>query len=109
PPGMFTMGQLIDACVDAANQIAKPTPPPRAVWVDATFLEQQKVAPWSDMPVWLPARDEMAAASQTSANKALEAGLKIRPIGPTVRDTLRWHLERPEAERAKPRAGIAPD
>src|SRR5689334_21102242 len=30
----------------------------RFTWVDAAFLEKEKVEPWSDMPVWVPAHGE---------------------------------------------------
>ena len=31
-------------------------------WVNADFLDSQKVSPWSDMPVWIPPRGEDAGA-----------------------------------------------
>src|SRR3981081_3977077 len=35
-------------------------------WVNADFLEAQKVAPWSDMPVWIQPRGEEAGGNQVS-------------------------------------------
>jgi 2'-hydroxyisoflavone reductase len=46
---------------------------------------------------------------ETSVAKATKAGLTIRPIQTTVNDTLTWHLQRPEAERAKLAAGLNPE
>ena len=105
----FKFGQLTDACIAAANLQAKPADAPRATWITAEFLEEQKVEPWSEMPVWLPAKGEEAAFAGTSNTAALARGLKISPLKKTVDDTLAWHLARPVEERDKLKAGIAPD
>ena len=109
PPGLFTIGGIVNESIRAAKSLAKPIPPPRAVWVTAEFLEKQKVEGWSDMPVWLAAKGDDAAFAQTSAARALKQGLKITPLRKTVQDTLAWHLQRPEAARARLKAGIAPE
>jgi len=106
PPQMFQMGDLVNASINAAVELAHPDPAPTAVWVPADFLEKQKVAPWSDMPVWIPEKGEDAAAAQTSAARAIKAGLTIRPIHTTVSDTLAWHLKRPDTERETLKAGM---
>jgi 2'-hydroxyisoflavone reductase len=107
PPGQFTIGDVVDASVTAARKIVDPQPPPQPVWLPADFLAAQKVAPWSDMPVWAPAVGEEAGFALVSAARALEAGLRIRPMTETVTDTLRWHLQRPAAEREKLKAGLS--
>jgi 2'-hydroxyisoflavone reductase len=109
PPGMFAMGDLIQASNTAANATVKPVPAPRAVWVPTDFLEKQQVQPWSDMPVWIPEKGEYGAFAEANVARALHAGLTLRPIQPTVNDTLAWHLQRPEAERAKLGAGLSPE
>ncbi len=100
PPGTFTMGRLLGECKRATDNAAQLT------WVPAEFLAEQKVAPWSDMPVWIPPTGDDAAASMTSVTRALQQGLRIRPLFDTVRDTLAWHLTRPEERRSKLRAGL---
>ena len=50
----FKFGELTDACIAAAKKQAKPADAPRATYLPAGFLEEQKVEPWSEMPVWLP-------------------------------------------------------
>jgi 2'-hydroxyisoflavone reductase len=106
PPGMFTMGDVVNESIRAARVLAKPSQPPRAVWANAAFLEKQRVEGWSDMPVWLDARGGESAFAETSAARALKEGLEITPMRKTVADTLEWHLQRPEAERTKLKAGI---
>jgi 2'-hydroxyisoflavone reductase len=79
------------------------------VWIPAAFLEEQKVEPWSEMPVWLPAKGDEAAFAGTSNAAAAAKGLRITPLRKTVDDTMAWHLARPAAEREKLKAGIAPE
>jgi len=105
----FKFGELVDASIAAAQQQAKPANAPRATWLPADFLEAQQVAPWSEMPVWLPPKGEEAAFASTSNSAALAKGLKISPLRKTVDDTLAWHLARPAEERDKLKSGIAPD
>ena len=106
-PGRFTMGELVEGSVAAANAIVGPADRPQPVWLPADFLAAQKVLPWSDMPVWVPSEGETAGFAATSMQRAAVAGLRIRPLGDTVRDTLRWHLARPAAERSTLKAGLA--
>lgn len=108
-PNGFRFGELTDACITSANRLAKPTDKPRAVFVPAGFLEEHQVAPWSEMPAWLPAKGEEAAFAGTSNRAALAKGLKITPLKKTVHDTLAWHLKRPSEEQQNLKAGIAPD
>jgi len=102
----FKFGELTDACVAAAKKQAKPAVAPSAVYLPTEFLEEQKVEPWSEMPVWLPAKGDEAAFAGTSNKAALAKGLKITPLRKTVNDTLAWHLARPAEEREKLKAGI---
>jgi 2'-hydroxyisoflavone reductase len=101
PPGMFTMGGLLGDCKRAAGGGVQLT------WVPAEFLATQKVEPWSDMPVWIPPTGDEAAGALTSVARALQQGMKIRPLFDTVRDTLAWHQSRPEDRRSKLRAGLS--
>jgi len=47
--------------------------------------------------------------AKTPIKRALAAGLEVRPLRATVRDTLAWHLTRPAAETAKLKAGLTPE
>jgi 2'-hydroxyisoflavone reductase len=107
PPGRFTMGELIASSIGAAERLAKPSPPPSAVWVSLEFLEHEKAG--DDFPIWLPPTGDTAAFADVSASRALHAGLRITPIGKTVRDTLAWYLGRPRSERDPLQAGPTPE
>jgi nucleoside-diphosphate-sugar epimerase len=109
-PGQFTIGQVIDESIAAANALARPDSAPRATWIPLEFLEQQVgSALMSDFPIWLPARGELAGFAEVDIIRALNAGLKVRSLDVTVRDTLQWHLARPAAQREHPKAGIVAD
>jgi 2'-hydroxyisoflavone reductase len=60
-------------------------------WIDEAFLEKTKVAPWKDMPVWLPEGDPEAAGSMdVPIARAVATGLSFRPLAETVADTLAY-------------------
>jgi len=85
PSPALNFGQLLNACREVAKSDAE------IVWVDEPFLLQQGVIPWSELPLWLP--EPNAAYQQGDVSKALAAGLRLRPIAETLRDTLEWAYE----------------
>lgn len=91
PDVQLTMKQLIDACNQVTGNKATPT------WVDAAFLTAHEVRPWSDMPGWLPASPDTAGFGRRSNRRAVNAGLTLRPVVETARDTLAW-IASPELE-----------
>lgn len=82
----FTMQSVLEECRAASNSDATFT------WVSESFLLQENVASWSEMPLWLPeeAAPHLAGFMFVSPNKAIQAGLRFRPLSETVRDTLEW-------------------
>jgi 2'-hydroxyisoflavone reductase len=68
------------------------------IWVPASFLAEQKVRAWSNMPVWVPDGPDNAAFSRRSIAKAMAAGLTFRTLAVTAKETLDWNKTRPEAE-----------
>ncbi|HEV2842894.1 MAG TPA: NAD-dependent epimerase/dehydratase family protein [Chthoniobacterales bacterium] len=78
-------------------------------WVKADFLEAQKVAPWSDIPVWVPPRGEEGGMGRISIQRALAKGLTFRPLPETARDTLAWFKSQPAERQAKLKAGLSPE
>jgi 2'-hydroxyisoflavone reductase len=62
-------------------------------YLEGKFLLEQGVNPWmgpDSLPLWVGNDPDEAGFLQINVNKALEAGLKIRPLEQTVRDTLEW-------------------
>jgi 2'-hydroxyisoflavone reductase len=77
-------------------------------WVDADFLAAQKVAPWTDMPVWVPSKGDEAGFESININRALAKGLTFRPVPDTAKATLEWFKKQTPERQAKLRAGITP-
>lgn len=77
-------------------------------FVAADFLAEQKVRPWSDMPVWIPPVGETAGFMKRSIDRALKAGLTFRPLADTVRDTLEFYNQQTPERQAQLRAGMDP-
>jgi 2'-hydroxyisoflavone reductase len=101
--GSITMGRLLDTCKRVSKSDATFT------WVDADFLEKEKVSAWADMPAWIPAKGDDAAFGRVSSGKAKTAGLKYRPLDETVRDTLAWFKTEPAEHQAKLKSGMTPE
>ncbi len=100
PAKPLGIGGLLDVCKSVSGSDAK------FVWVPATFLEEQKVEAWSDMPVWLPPVGENAGANSTSFAKALAKGLAFRPLPVTIKDTLAWWRTLPKERQEKMKSGL---
>lgn len=80
----MTTGKMLDTCKKVTGSDATFT------WVDGEFLGANGVAPWVQMPVWIPPAEGSAGFHTRSLEKATKAGLKTRPLDETVRDTLAW-------------------
>jgi len=88
PAERLSMGALLAACVEVSGSDAALT------WVAEPFLLEAEVQPWSELPVWVPAEQAEGFATFSSA-KAIDAGLRFRPLEATIRDTLGWLATRP--------------
>ncbi|NYG54006.1 NAD-dependent epimerase/dehydratase family protein [Nocardioides perillae] len=72
---------------------------PRLTWVGQEVLEAEEVQPWSgprSLPLWLPL-PEHAGMLDHDVSASLEAGLAVRPLAETARDTLTWLRTTPDA------------
>jgi 2'-hydroxyisoflavone reductase len=102
PATPLPMKALLQACKEVSGSDATFT------WADAGFLEQQRVRPWLDMPVWIPGGGEMAGMTAVSNERAVARGLTFRPVRDTARDTLAWFQGLPADKQAElqKRAGL---
>jgi 2'-hydroxyisoflavone reductase len=92
-----TMGEVLATCRVAAESDASFT------WVDEPFLLENKVEPWTELPLWVPRAS--VAFFESSDDRARSAGLTFRPLEQTVRDVLAWDRTRPPGPRKN---GLAP-
>jgi 2'-hydroxyisoflavone reductase len=72
------------------------------VRVEEAVLEKAGVAPWTELPLWIPtSKKEFAGMMRLDRSRAAEAGLKCRSINDTIADTLKWDQTRdPSMPRA---------
>jgi len=99
PKETLGVGGMLDGIKKATKSNAQFT------WVNADFLAEQKVRPWSDMPVWVPHREDSGFTS-VSIKKALDKGLTYRSLGDTTEATLAWFKQQPADRQAKLHAGL---
>ena len=93
---------LLNRVLDAARSAARPDPDARAVWVPWPFLEAEGLAPWTDLPAWVPA--PMLGMITADGSKAAADGLVHRPVEEVVAELAAWDRERP---RESLRAGLS--
>lgn len=104
PAEELTMGELLETCKRVSGSDAAFT------WADAKFLEEQEIAAWSDMPVWVPLDGDDAGHPFINVKKAVGDGLTFRPISETVRGTLDWWATVSQERKDKPmRSGLTPE
>jgi 2'-hydroxyisoflavone reductase len=71
-------------------------------WIPEVELLAQRVGPWMDLPLWIDGRDQ-----RLGIDRALAAGLRLRPGVETARATYEWdRLRPPDAPR---KAGLTPE
>ena len=84
PSGRF--GELLTECANAIGAHCTFT------WGDRAFLERHNVRRWTgprSLPLWLPL-PEFAGFATRDTTPAREAGLTVRALATTARDTLAW-------------------
>lgn len=86
-PKTLTMEHLLKECKSVIGSDAHFT------WISEEFLLQEHVTAWSELPLWLPeeAAPHLRGFMFISPVKAIAAGLNLRPLSETIRDTLTWY------------------
>ena len=82
----FTRGQFLAQCAAGVGAACTFT------WGDRAFLESHDIRRWSgprSLPLWLPLPD-FAGFATRDTSAARDAGLTVRPLAETARDTLVW-------------------
>src|SRR5215210_8209347 len=95
----LTMGRLLQECEVVGGAGAE------LVWVSESFLEENGVQPFTELPLWVPR--EHAAMLAVDCSQAIEAGLTFRPLAETIEDVLDWDRARPAGR--EPAAGLLPE
>jgi nucleoside-diphosphate-sugar epimerase len=77
----------------------------QVTWVPDEFLLEHGVGEWMELPLWI-ADPEWLGMHHADVARAIEAGLRFRPVEETIRDTAEWAAARGPHE---PEAGLAPE
>nr|WP_316639533.1 hypothetical protein [uncultured Roseateles sp.] len=84
-PSDLTLGEVLNTARSAFGSDA------RLSWVSETFLEQQEVGAWVELPLWIPSADaSLAGMLRIDCSKARAHGLHCRPIAETLLSALAW-------------------
>ncbi len=90
---VLPVGDLLAAVAEGVGSNAELT------WVPQEFLTEQGVEPWMGpeaLPLWLP-RPEYDGLGSHDPAPSFAAGLVLRSIEDTARDTLAWQRATPDA------------
>jgi 2'-hydroxyisoflavone reductase len=82
---------------------------PTLTWVDAEFLRANGAAPYGrELPVFQVMRGRTAGFARFDISPEINAGLKVRPMADTARDTLAWWKTLPAERQAALKTGFTP-
>jgi 2'-hydroxyisoflavone reductase len=99
PRTPLAMGEFLETCKTVTGSDA------RFTWVPWSFLHEQKIREWRDMPIVVPPDGPTAGFSRRNIDRALAKGLTFRLLTDTIRDTLEWNKTRPQEDRDNLDAG----
>lgn len=100
PEGPLSMAELMYGIRAVTTSIV------RFTWVDPDFLAANGI---TDLTFWEPARGKTLGMMCIDARKAFGAGLRVRPLAETARDTLEWFGTLGVARQARMRSGLTPE
>lgn len=87
PASPLTMRQFLERCHEVSGSDTQ------FEWVNEQFLLEQEIAPYSQLPLWVPGK--MVGFPRVDCRKAIAAGLRLRSLAETIQDTLNWDATRP--------------
>ncbi len=94
----LTFGKMLDEVKTATESQTE------FIWADEKFLTENEVAPWSEMPFYLPESEESVKNFlMMNVDKALAKGLKFRPLRETISGVFDWR----EKQNFEMKAGIS--
>lgn len=75
-------------------------------WVPYEFLQQHRVRPYAEMPVWRPPTPGYEGFARFDLSREVAAGLTFRTLADTATATLEHHYSRSAERQAELRAGL---
>lgn len=102
-PAHTTIGELLDFANTTTGGHAE------LVWKDPETILSAGIAPWTELPCWLPPGPDHDFTSNCSVQKAFAAGLRARPMQETVADTWSWLQSEDEVPPTHGKLGLDPE
>jgi 2'-hydroxyisoflavone reductase len=87
PDGPMSFQEFVFGCRAATAS------PVEFVPIDESFLLEQQVGPWMEMPLWVPGGPDSFGIGRAANRRAIGAGLTFRPLATTAADTIAWFRE----------------
>jgi 2'-hydroxyisoflavone reductase len=108
PDYTLTMKGFLDACIKVTGSTAE------LEWVPEKFLLEQKVAPWTELPLWVPEDAPLSPELEKpwkgtftiNIDKAVDSGLSFRPLEESLVEIYDWQKHR-ELTDAEWKSGIS--
>jgi 2'-hydroxyisoflavone reductase len=88
-PGAVTFGTMLENATALGNGDAE------IVWCSREAISRAGVEPWQQIPLWTDDEHLMRTLHAISIDRALAAGLHLRPLRETIADTFAWAQTRP--------------
>lgn len=96
PDYSLSMKEFLDACIKVTGSNAE------LVWADEKFLVDQGVAPWTEMPLYVPENYPISqdvdqpwkGTFSINKDKAVSSGLTFRPLVESIADIYAWEKTR---------------
>ncbi len=86
-PSELSFGAMLETIKTVSNSSAE------FVWMSDGFMHENEVAPWTDMPVYLPETPDTKGFSAANIDRAIKKNLVFRPLEDTVSETLKWRRQ----------------
>lgn len=100
-PDALRLGSVLDEMAKALQR------QPRWAWMPDAALLAAGVAPWNELPLWLPAEGEYAHFMRSANTRARAWDLQTRTVSETALDTLAWWQGLPPEQQRFDKAGLA--
>lgn len=89
PESPIAFQDFINTCLHVSQSNAK------TKWVSDQFLKENEVGYWIELPLYIPKEKNMDGMSTANCQRAIQNGLRFRPLEETIKDTLDWIKTRP--------------
>lgn len=87
PSSPLSMSEFLDKCKVVTSSNAE------LIWISDNEIDSLDINRWDELPLWIPENSEASGLLCRSNKRAVEAGLKFRPLAETIADTLKWWQE----------------